>query len=126
MQEATKRKRRTRSDRRHVVYRLVHPPTGGSYIGITAVIDRSPDRSVRKRWTQHLWHARSAGREGPLADLIRSRGDDPWLVQVVEVVKGKAAAHAVELQLIRDESPTLNTEGTARKRRAGQRQIVQS
>lgn len=109
-----------------MVYRLTHPGTGGTYIGITAQMGRSADRSVRKRWTQHLWHARVARREGPLADLIRSRGDDPWLVQVVEVVKGKAAAHAMELQLIRDEAPTLNTEGTGRKRRAGQRQIVQS
>ena len=119
VQETTKRKSRPRADRRHVVYRRVYPPTGVSYIGITAVIDRSPDRSVRKRWTQHLWHARVGGREGPLADLIRVCGDDPWLVQVVEVVKGKAVAHDLEMRLIRDESPSLNTEGTARKRHRG-------
>lgn len=120
VQETTKRRRRTRSDRRHVVYRVTHPATGGSYIGITAVIDRSPDRSVRKRWTQHLWHARVGGREGPLADLIRASAPDAaWTVQVVDVVKGKAAAHALEMQLIRDEAPRLNTEGTARKRHRG-------
>ena len=98
MQETPKRRRRrTRSDRKHVIYRLTHPGTGDTYVGITAMIGRSADRSVRKRWTQHLWHARVAGREGPLADLIRLRGDDPWIVQVVEVVKGRAASDALEL-----------------------------
>lgn len=114
--EAKPKRRRPRADRSQVVYRLTHPASGGTYIGLTALIGRSPDASVRKRWTQHLWHARVAGRQGPLADLIRSHGDDPWLVQVVGVVKGKAAAHRMELDLIKAETPSLNTEETSRKR----------
>jgi len=110
------RRRRTRSDRSHVVYRLTHPPSGGTYVGLTALLAGSAGRSVRKRWLQHLWHARVGGRQGPLADLIRSHGDDPWLVQVVGVVRGKAAAHRMELDLVRAERPSLNTEGTGRKR----------
>ena len=114
--EAKPKRRRPRADRSQVVYRLTHPASGGTYIGLTALIGRSPDASVRKRWLQHLWHARVAGRQGPLADLVRSHGDDPWLVQVVGVVKGKAAAHRMELDLIKAETPSLNTEGTGRKR----------
>ena len=125
MQETKKPRRKGRAGRKHLVYRLTHPGTGGTYIGITAQQGRSADRSVRKRWTQHLWHARVAGREGPLADLIRARGDEPWLVQVVEVAPSKAAAHALEMALIKAESPSLNTEGTARKRGRNGRQIVQ-
>lgn len=124
MMEAKQPRRRARSDRKHVVYRLTHPGTGGTYIGITAVVCGSPDRSVRKRWTQHLWHAKVAGRQGPLADLIRTRGEDPWLVQVVEVVKGKAAAHALELALIKAEAPSLNTEGTGKKSPRQKKSVV--
>jgi hypothetical protein len=45
-----------------------------------------------------------------LCSAIRKHGAEKFLVEVVEVVRGKSAAHEIERVLIRKIKPKLNTD----------------
>lgn len=100
--------RKKRVDRNHIVYRLA---VGKSeYIGVTYVEDRSPSKSLRRRWQKHIRRALTEGRDWSLCNAIRKYGPDAFDVSVLEVVRGKAAAHIRERELIRERKPRLNTD----------------
>lgn len=103
-------KRKARSDRNHVIYQLLLPQ--GNYIGVTVKDTPHPQKSAERRMRSH-WHR--------LTDPTRQRWNlyramqelgtiEKMNVMVLEVVRGKEAAHKRERELIRELRPTLNTD----------------
>lgn len=118
----TARKRKRRSDRNHVVYRITCIPTGDTYIGITVVRGRAFKKSLRMRFDGHVYHAKIEKRPYALHKAIRKHGADAFKHEIIEIVRGKAAAHAREVELIHEQVPALNVEATKRKRRSKKRE----
>lgn len=108
--------RKRRNDRNHVVYSITCEPTGERYIGITVVSGRAFQKSVKVRWQKHVYHAMVEGRDYALQRAIREHGEEAFSHELLYIVRGKAAAHEIERELIDNEAPELNTECTARKR----------
>jgi len=108
--------RKRRNDRNHVIYSITCDPTGERYIGITVVMGRAFQKSVKVRWQKHVYHAMVEGRDYALQRAIRKHGEESFSHELLYIVRGKSAAHEIERQLIDAEAPELNTECTARKR----------
>ena len=102
----TQRKRRT--DRNHAIYELFCEVTGESYIGIT-VVDGTALSSVRGRFNRHLSRANTESKNWNLCTALRTYGREGFTPYLLEVVRGKTAAHARERELIAIMQPTLNT-----------------
>jgi hypothetical protein len=109
-QVAARRKRR--SDRNHVLY-MIHSPCGGTYVGLT-VMDSTPVRSMQRRWLKHVSRAANEAHPWGLCEAIRQYDADGFELELLEKVRGKAAAHAREVELISKIAPTLNTAATGR------------
>jgi hypothetical protein len=101
-------KRKSRTDRNHIVYSLAVGKL--EYIGVTYVQDRSPTKSLRRRWLKHVQRALTEQRDWALCKAIRKFGPDAFETEVLEVVRGKSAAHIRERELIRSTKPRLNTD----------------
>lgn len=108
--------RKRRNDRNHLVYRLTCDTTGETYIGITVCKGRAYWKSLATRWQKHLYHAIIEKRPYALQKAIRKHGSDAWSYEIIEIVRGKSAAHEIERGLIAEETPELNTECTSKKR----------
>ena len=80
------------------------------YIGVTYVEGRSPTKSLRRRWMKHVQRALTENRDWKLCKAIRKHGAQSFEVSIVQIVRGKSAAHTIERQLIRDLKPKLNTD----------------
>ena len=102
------KKRKTRTDRNHIIYSLAIGKR--EYIGVTVVNNRSPSKSLNRRWQKHVQRAYAENKGWKLCEAIRKYGPDAFTVEVVQVVRGKAAAHNVERDLIRVRKPKLNTD----------------
>lgn len=114
--KTTKRNRKRRSDRNHLVYLIRCTNTGEEYIGITVVRGRAFNKSLAIRWRDHLYHAFVEGRNHLLQKAIRKHGEEAFEHEILWIVRGKSAAHEVEREEIGKRKPTLNVECTARKR----------
>jgi hypothetical protein len=101
-------KRKTRTDRNHIVYSLAVGKL--EYIGVTYVQERSPTKSLRRRFRKHVVRAMTEGRDWALCKAIRKFGPDAFEIEVIETIRGKAAAHIRERELIRTLRPKLNTD----------------
>jgi hypothetical protein len=101
-------KRKSRTDRNHIVYSLAIGKL--EYIGVTYVQERSPTKSLKRRFRKHVSRALTEGRDWTLCKAIRKYGAEAFDVQVLEVIRGKPAAHVRERELIRDRKPKLNTD----------------
>lgn len=102
-------KRRRRSDRNHVIYELKNNATSEIYIGITVCTGRAVTRSLKERWKRHVHRALNESREWKLCEAIRMHGPESFEKRVIEVIKGKPAAHRRERELIKQLLPALNT-----------------
>lgn len=102
----TKRKRRT--DRNHAIYELVCEVTGQNYIGVT-VVSGTALNSVRKRFNSHISRAKTGCWKWNLCESLRTHGCEKFTPYLLEVVRGKAAAHARERELIVTLQPALNS-----------------
>ena len=102
----TQRKRRT--DRNHAIYELFCEATGDSYIGIT-VVDGSALSSVRGRFNRHLSRANTESKNWNLCQALRTYGREGFTPYLLEVVRGKTAAHNRERELIAVLQPVLNS-----------------
>ena len=100
--------RKKRTDRNHIVYSLAVGKL--TYIGVTYIEDRSPTKSLRRRWQKHVRRALTEGRDWALCKAIRRFGAEAFTVDVLEIVRGKAEAHIRERELIRSVRPRLNTD----------------
>lgn len=102
------RPRKKRRDRTHIVYRI--DSGRDCYIGVTARTASTVTKSVKTRWNKHIYRSRSEQHSWQLYQALRQRGVEAFAVSVVAVVRGKAAAHALERSLIRQLMPSLNTD----------------
>lgn len=114
--ETNKKNRKRRSDRNHIVYRLNCTVTGETYVGITVCKGRALWKSMATRWQKHMYHACVEMRTGLLQQAIRKYGAEAFTYEILNVVRGKTAAHDLERSLIADMAPELNVECTSRKR----------
>lgn len=101
-------KRKRRTDTNHLIYSIAIG--GREYIGVTIVNNRSPSKSLHRRWQKHVQRAYAEAKGWKLSVAIRKHGPDAFTVEPVLVVRGKAQAHAVERELIRKRKPKLNTD----------------
>ena len=99
--------RKKRIDRKHIVYCLTNVETGDFYIGITQGFRK---RDLKIRVQKHIRRALTEGKAWALCDAIRSYGVEVFVPQIIEVVRGKNAAHMLERELIGEYLPTLNTQ----------------
>jgi hypothetical protein len=102
------KRRKKRSDRNHIIYQLKVKSL--IYIGVTYVQDGLPNKSLSRRWRKHVQRALAEDHDWALCNAIRKYGAKAFEVDVLEVVRGKEAAHAIERELIRKIKPKLNTD----------------
>ena len=101
--------RAKRNDRNHIIYSIVGPE--GHYVGVTAKTESTILKSVRSRVAKHWYRARTETKSWALCELLRSYTDKEQIdVRVLEIVRGKAQAHARERELIRAQNPFYNTD----------------
>ena len=101
-------RRKRRCDTNHIIYCLT-APSGEQYVGVT-VKDPGPIKdSLHRRWMKHVYRARSENRAWTLYEAMRTYGADSFQVAALEVVRGKAPAHARERVLTKELGATLNT-----------------
>ena len=100
--------RKRRTDRNHAIYELFCEVTGQSYIGIT-VVDGTALSSVRGRFNRHLSRANTESKNWNLCEALRTYGREGFTPYLLEVVRGKTAAHARERELIAVMQPALNS-----------------
>jgi hypothetical protein len=106
-QTLTHRKKRT--DRNHIIYELV--VNGENYVGVTAKTESTVNKSVLARAAKHFYRAKKEDKDWSLCVALRELNDKSEIqVYVLEVVRGKAAAHKREVELRRYFKPTLNTD----------------
>ncbi len=100
--------RKKRSDRSHIVYVITNNVTGDKYVGITA--GRSK-KELRVRVQKHVWRAFNEDKGWALCNSIVKYGTVAHSYGIYAVVRGKAAAHALERELIATYQPSLNSTG---------------
>jgi hypothetical protein len=101
--------RKKRTDRNHIIYELV--VNGQNYVGVTAKTESTVNKSVLSRAAKHFYRAKKEHKDWSLCVALRELNDKSEIeVYVLEVVRGKAAAHKREVELRREYKPTLNTD----------------
>jgi len=80
------------------------------YIGVTYVEKSNINKSLARRWRKHVRRAFNEGLSWKLCDAIRKHGPEAFVIEVIEVVRGKVAAHTLERELIKQLKPKLNTD----------------
>jgi len=104
--------RKRRSDRNQVIYFIEDVVTREVYIGLTALSFKgNVFRTLRRRMQKHMQRALAENKDWGLSRALRERGAERFVFGVVEVVRGKKAAHARETELINTMQPALNTFG---------------
>lgn len=101
--------RKKRIDRNHVIYQVTCPDTGDFYIGLTVARGQAFLKSVKIRLQNHFSAARTKDKDQIFAHFIRNNPEAQYLYEVVEVVRGRKAAHQRERELISLYEPSLNT-----------------
>lgn len=101
--------RKRRTDRNHIIYRIVNKQTGEFYIGITVLQGRAYLGSIQKRFKQHVSRATNEDKDWKLCNSIREFGASAFQIEIFETIRGKRPAHAREVQLIKELKPQLNT-----------------
>lgn len=104
-----KPKRKKRSDRLHAIYCLTALPTNELYIGLTVCSGLSAKKAVSGRWQRHVTRALTQNKDWTLCKAIREHGPTAFKVEVIETIRGKAAAHAREREITKELRATLNT-----------------
>jgi len=101
-------KRKRRQDTKHAVYMLVNANTNESYIGIT-VCGSAVQKALKVRFQKHVRRAVTEQKAWALCNSIRQHGAEAFVVLLVDIVRGRKPAHAVERELINSHNPALNS-----------------
>jgi len=104
-----KTSRKRRSDRVHLIYVLTNLVTGEEYVGLTVRTDRSGKKSLASRWTRHIGRAMLHDKDWRLCESIRMHGAKSFTTRILQFVRGKSEAHAIETRLKKTGLYTLNT-----------------
>ena len=107
--ENVNKRRKKRSDRKHLIYLVTNTVTGERYVGLTVCVDRSGQKTLYWRWHRHVQRAFDHGKGWKLCEAIRTHGPDSFLPEIVEFVRGKAEAHRRETELKKLLKTELNT-----------------
>jgi hypothetical protein len=99
--------RKKRSDRNHVIYAVT--AEGQKYIGLTVANGQAYLRSVKVRVQKHISRALKEDKDWSFCQFIRENPEVVLRYEVLEVVRGRKAAHSRERELIASLSPSLNT-----------------
>jgi len=78
------------------------------YVGLTVKSQSTVSKSLNLRLAKHFERARNETKNWPICEAIRKYGVDKCEISVVELVRGKKAAHARECELIKQLNPKLN------------------
>lgn len=100
--------RKRRSDRNHAIYVITNTVTAEQYIGLTN-LNTTVRKSLHIRVRKHVQRAYAESKTWGLCNSIRTHGAQSFTYGLVEVVRGKLAAHARETELIKQYNPKLNT-----------------
>jgi hypothetical protein len=101
--------RKKRTDRTHIIYEL--RVNGQRYIGVTAKTETTINKSVLARAAKHYYRAQKEAKNWALCSALRSVASKNDIeVLVHETLRGKAAAHKRERELIKLFNPELNTD----------------
>ena len=106
--ELKKQSRKRRQDTKHAVYMLVNTNTNEHYVGIT-VCGNAVHRAVKIRFQKHVRRALTENKDWALCASIRTHGAEAFAVLLVDVVRGRKPAHAIEREIINGNMPELNT-----------------
>ena len=106
--EMQKRTRKRRQDTKHAVYMLVNTNTNESYIGIT-VCGTQVNKALKVRFQKHVRRALTENKDWALCQSIRKHGADAFVILLVDIVRGRKPAHAVERDIINNAAPALNS-----------------
>lgn len=109
MIEQITKKRKRRSDRRHVIYVVTNVNTGEQYVGIAACVDRVGKETLAARWSRHVGRAFNQNKDWALCRSIREHGAEAFVPIIFDFVRGKAQAHAAETEMRKTGQFTLNT-----------------
>lgn len=101
--------RKRRSDRNHVIYEIVNTSNGKSYLGVTACIGRRVHYSAHLRFQKHQSRARREQKEWALYVDMRENDPNVYELFIVDVVRGKATAHRIETELLKEFNYELNS-----------------
>ena len=101
--------RKRRSDRRHLIYVLTNTVTSEKYIGMAVCIDRSGKETLAARWCRHVGRAKLQKKGWYLCKSIRKYGPESFTKEILQFVRGKAEAHALETQIKKTGKYQLNT-----------------
>lgn len=101
--------RKKRTDRNHIIYEI--RTAEGSYIGVTAKTESTVLKSLKARAAKHFYRAKKEAKDWLLCEVLRSyTSKDQIDIRAVELIRGKAAAHTRERELIALMNPELNTD----------------
>jgi hypothetical protein len=103
-----KNTRKRRQDTKHAVYMLVNTNTNESYIGIT-VCGAEVKKALKVRMQKHVRRAVTENKDWALCKSIRKHGAEAFVVLLIDIVRGRKPAHAVERELINSNLSALNT-----------------
>jgi len=102
--------RKRRSDRNHLIYVITNTQTGAQYVGLTALsFGGSVKLTLRRRMQKHVQRALAENKAWGLSRSLRDYGSEAFTYGLLEVVRGKKAAHARETELINSHRPVMNT-----------------
>ena len=104
--EQVKRKRRV--DRKQIIYQLTTSVNGNTYVGLTVMVGQGVWKAVKLRFLRHASKARTTEIGRSLLNEIRNFGEEAFLIEVLEVVRGKVNAHVREREIIAELGPVLN------------------
>ena len=101
--------RKKRNDRNHVIYMISCENTGDFYIGLTVAVGRAFRKSAEVRFMKHRSAAKMDGKAWAFSEFLRANPAAKYDVHVLDVIRGRKAAHELERALIAGFEPTLNT-----------------
>jgi len=106
-EQVTERKRRANTN--HAIYVITNILTGEQYVGLAIINPAGMKASLRRRIQKHVQRANIEDKDWGLCKNIREYGSEAFTFGLLEIVRGKAAAHVRELEYIRAYHPVLNT-----------------
>jgi tRNA U54 and U55 pseudouridine synthase Pus10 len=108
MTDTVKKPRKRRTDRNHIIYLITVGEA--QYVGVTYK-EKTVLHSLQRRAHKHYYRATVEGKQWLLCQALRTLTSKHEIdIRPLEIVRGKAAAHARETELRALMRPELNTD----------------